>query len=117
MLNLQKNDNGRALFDKVCTRLDLIERDYFGLTYTDDRGPSHLKVLVLFLYICFILLNIFELYICGSQYLCMVCICWHYNLKKKINIGVTVLFINVGIIILMKLMLALLLFGLLLLAF
>ncbi|BFY99164.1 hypothetical protein BsWGS_02203 [Bradybaena similaris] len=41
--SIDKNDNGRALFDKVCTRLDLIERDYFGLTYTDDRGPSHLK--------------------------------------------------------------------------
>ncbi|CAG5127324.1 unnamed protein product, partial [Candidula unifasciata] len=41
--SIDKNDNGRALFDKVCTHLDLIERDYFGLTYTDDRGPSHLK--------------------------------------------------------------------------
>uniref|UniRef100_A0A2C9JYE1 FERM domain-containing protein n=2 Tax=Biomphalaria glabrata TaxID=6526 RepID=A0A2C9JYE1_BIOGL len=40
---LDKNDVGRVLLDKVCTHLDLIERDYFGLTYTDDRGPSHLK--------------------------------------------------------------------------
>ncbi|XP_059167298.1 mesocentin-like isoform X2 [Physella acuta] len=41
--SIDKNDVGRALFDTVCTHLDLIERDYFGLTYTDDRGPTHLK--------------------------------------------------------------------------
>jgi len=40
---LDKNDVGRALFDKVCQHLDLIEKDYFGFTYQDDRGPSHLK--------------------------------------------------------------------------
>ncbi|KAK3783136.1 hypothetical protein RRG08_046931 [Elysia crispata] len=42
-ISLDKNDIGRALFDKVCEHQDLIEKDYFGFTYTDDRGPSHLK--------------------------------------------------------------------------
>ncbi|GFN97339.1 protein 4.1 homolog [Plakobranchus ocellatus] len=42
-ITLDKNDIGRALFDKVCEHQDLIEKDYFGFTYTDDRGPSHLK--------------------------------------------------------------------------
>ncbi|CAG5125861.1 unnamed protein product, partial [Candidula unifasciata] len=41
---IDKNDIGKALFDKVCTHLNLIEQDYFGLTYADDKGPGHSKV-------------------------------------------------------------------------
>jgi len=40
---IDKNDIGRALFDRVCEHLDLVEKDFFGFTYTDDRGPSNIK--------------------------------------------------------------------------
>ncbi|KAK7501055.1 hypothetical protein BaRGS_00007540 [Batillaria attramentaria] len=40
---LDKNAEGRELFEKVCQHLDLIEKDYFGLQYVDERLPHHLK--------------------------------------------------------------------------
>ena len=40
----QKNAMGKELFEKVCQHLDLIEKDYFGLQYVDERLPHHLKV-------------------------------------------------------------------------
>ena len=40
----QKNALGRELLEKVCQHLDLIEKDYFGLQYVDERLPHHLKV-------------------------------------------------------------------------
>ena len=40
----QRNAEGRELFEKVCQHLDLIEKDYFGLQYTDERIANHLKV-------------------------------------------------------------------------
>lgn len=32
--NFQKRAVGQILFDKVCEHLDLIEKDYFGLSFT-----------------------------------------------------------------------------------
>lgn len=32
---LQKDDSGQNLLDQVCLKLDLAERDYFGLRYID----------------------------------------------------------------------------------
>ena len=40
----QKNALGKELLEKVCQHLDLIEKDYFGLQYVDERLPHHLKV-------------------------------------------------------------------------
>ncbi|TPP59580.1 Neuronal acetylcholine receptor subunit alpha-2 [Fasciola gigantica] len=34
---LDKNDLGLALFNKVCETLDLLETDYFGLTYVSNK--------------------------------------------------------------------------------
>lgn len=32
---LQRRSKGELLFDKVCDRINLLERDYFGLKYHD----------------------------------------------------------------------------------
>ncbi|PVD23533.1 hypothetical protein C0Q70_16805 [Pomacea canaliculata] len=40
---LDKNAEGKELFEKVCQHLDLVEKDYFGLQYVDERLPHHLK--------------------------------------------------------------------------
>ncbi|XP_046549970.1 band 4.1-like protein 3 [Haliotis rubra] len=40
---IDKNAVGQKLFDKVGDHIDLLERDYFSLTYTDDRDPAHIK--------------------------------------------------------------------------
>lgn len=40
-LHQQKKAKGQVLFDKVCDHLNLMEKDYFGLTY---RGAEHQKV-------------------------------------------------------------------------
>lgn len=36
-LSLQKRAKGQYLFFKVCEHLNLLEKDYFGLTYTDNH--------------------------------------------------------------------------------
>ena len=35
---LQKRAIGWVLFERVCESLNLIEKDYFGLTYHDPAG-------------------------------------------------------------------------------
>ncbi|XP_041357830.1 band 4.1-like protein 3 [Gigantopelta aegis] len=42
-VQIEKRATGQQLFDKVCTHLDLLERDYFGITYTDDRDPPAMR--------------------------------------------------------------------------
>lgn len=32
---LQKDTLGHSLFDQVCAKLNLVEKDYFGLRYVD----------------------------------------------------------------------------------
>ncbi|ESO94470.1 hypothetical protein LOTGIDRAFT_118406 [Lottia gigantea] len=36
-IDIPKAAVGQVLFDRVCDHLDLLERDYFGLTYQDDK--------------------------------------------------------------------------------
>ena len=36
----QKNSTGQGVFDKVTQHLDLIETDYFGLTYRDKTNKK-----------------------------------------------------------------------------
>ena len=43
----QKNATGQVIFDKVVQHLDLIETDYFGLTFRDKSGK---KVSILHLF-------------------------------------------------------------------
>ncbi|XP_052274241.1 protein 4.1-like isoform X5 [Dreissena polymorpha] len=38
--DLDKNADGQALFDKVCKELDIIETDYFGLTYREKNSKK-----------------------------------------------------------------------------
>ena len=35
---MQTKATGQMLFDEVCKRLDLQERDYFCISYLDDNG-------------------------------------------------------------------------------
>jgi len=42
---LQLTTKGQVLFDAVCQRLNLIEKDYFGLCYYDNNA---IKVSLLF---------------------------------------------------------------------
>jgi erythrocyte membrane protein band 4.1 len=36
---LQRKSKGQDLLDKVCEHLNLLEKDYFGLTYEDRHDP------------------------------------------------------------------------------
>ena len=38
---LQKKANGQELFDKVTAHLELLEKDYFGLLFTDPHDPRN----------------------------------------------------------------------------
>ena len=41
MLTFQKKANGSELYEQVFYLLDLIEKDYFGLQYTDANHVQH----------------------------------------------------------------------------
>lgn len=36
---MQRKSKGQELLDKVCEHLNLLEKDYFGLTYEDRHDP------------------------------------------------------------------------------
>ena len=38
--SLQKRDKGQVLFDKVCEQLNLLERDYYGISYRDIENQK-----------------------------------------------------------------------------
>ncbi|XP_077096581.1 protein 4.1-like isoform X11 [Siphateles boraxobius] len=38
---LEKRAKGQALFEKVCDHLNLLEKDYFGITYRDAESPKN----------------------------------------------------------------------------
>ena len=37
----QAKASGKMLFEQVCKQLNLLETDYFGLEYTDNRGSTY----------------------------------------------------------------------------
>lgn len=39
-LSPQKRDKGQILFDKVCEHLNLLEKDYFGITFRDVENQK-----------------------------------------------------------------------------
>lgn len=56
---LQKHARGQVLFDMVCEHLNLLEKDYFGLTFCDSDsqkvcfgGPERVPVLCPFKIFC-----------------------------------------------------------------
>ena len=38
---MQAKASGKMLFEQVCKQLNLLETDYFGLEYTDNRGSTY----------------------------------------------------------------------------
>ncbi|KAM8728547.1 band 4.1-like protein 3b isoform 10-T11 [Acanthopagrus schlegelii] len=40
-LNVEKRAKGQMLFDKVCEHLNLLEKDYFGITYRDVENQKN----------------------------------------------------------------------------
>ena len=48
VLFLQKRALGSLLYEKVCDHLDLLEKEYFGLTYKDDLDPNGTRVRLLY---------------------------------------------------------------------
>lgn len=38
---MQRKSKGQDLLDKVCENLNLLEKDYFGLTYEDRHDPHN----------------------------------------------------------------------------
>nr|XP_046263604.1 band 4.1-like protein 3b [Scatophagus argus] len=40
-LNMEKRGKGQVLFDKVCEHLNLLEKDYFGITYRDVENQKN----------------------------------------------------------------------------
>lgn len=41
----QKRAKGQVLFDKVCEHLNLLEKDYFGITYRDVENQKVIKTM------------------------------------------------------------------------
>jgi len=41
LFQVQAKASGKMLFDQVCKQLNLLETDYFGLEYTDNRGSTY----------------------------------------------------------------------------
>ncbi|KAK7878233.1 hypothetical protein WMY93_034367 [Mugilogobius chulae] len=39
-VNVEKRAKGQVLFDKVCDHLNLLEKDYFGITYRDVENQK-----------------------------------------------------------------------------
>lgn len=39
-IRLQKRDKGQVIFDKVCEHLNLLEKDYFGITFRDVENQK-----------------------------------------------------------------------------
>lgn len=50
---LQKKAVGSDLYEQVFYSLDLIEKDYFGLQFTDANHVQVTKYIFLFIFICF----------------------------------------------------------------
>ncbi|XP_063075811.1 band 4.1-like protein 3 isoform X2 [Engraulis encrasicolus] len=40
-IKVEKRDKGQVLFEQVCSHLNLLERDYFGLVYCDTEGQKN----------------------------------------------------------------------------
>ncbi|CAH2020789.1 unnamed protein product [Acanthoscelides obtectus] len=40
-ISIDRKAKGRELLDKVCEAINLIEKDYFGLTYPDRHDPRN----------------------------------------------------------------------------
>ncbi|MEQ2302079.1 hypothetical protein AMECASPLE_002818, partial [Ameca splendens] len=40
-VNVEKRGKGHVLFDKVCEHLNLLEKDYFGITYRDVENQKN----------------------------------------------------------------------------
>jgi len=41
LFQVQAKASGKMLFEQVCKQLNLLETDYFGLEYTDNRGSTY----------------------------------------------------------------------------
>eukprot|EP00092_Neocalanus_flemingeri_P004431 GFUD01004766.1.p1 GENE.GFUD01004766.1~~GFUD01004766.1.p1 ORF type:complete len:1020 (-),score=189.29 GFUD01004766.1:493-3552(-) len=41
LFQVQAKASGKMLFDQVCKQLNLLETDYFGLEYSDNRGSTY----------------------------------------------------------------------------
>jgi len=50
MYFFQKNSEGQQVFDLVCKHLDIIETDYFGLTFRDKTQKKVCSPLTFLLY-------------------------------------------------------------------
>ena len=59
MFNFQKNAKGLVLFDKICEKIEVAEKDYFGLRYIDEKDGQVLYMVFLFFVFCFVLFFLF----------------------------------------------------------
>ena len=41
---LQKNAKGQVLFDKICEKIEVAEKDYFGLRYIDEKDGQVIAI-------------------------------------------------------------------------
>lgn len=42
---LQKNAKGQVLFDKICEKIEVVEKDYFGLRYIDEKDGQVIAII------------------------------------------------------------------------
>nr|KAF6358220.1 erythrocyte membrane protein band 4.1 like 3 [Pipistrellus kuhlii] len=50
--DVEKRSRGQVLFDKVCEHLNLLEKDYFGLTYRDTENQKDSEGVEIMLGVC-----------------------------------------------------------------
>uniref|UniRef100_A0A4X2LW18 FERM domain-containing protein n=1 Tax=Vombatus ursinus TaxID=29139 RepID=A0A4X2LW18_VOMUR len=52
LCDVEKRSRGQVLFDKVCEHLNLLEKDYFGLTYRDTENQKDSEGVEIMLGVC-----------------------------------------------------------------
>ena len=75
MFNFKKNAKGLVLFDKICEKIEVAEKDYFGLRYIDEKDGQVLYMV--FLFVCFFFLTLLLLGMSQKKFLITVSLHFH----------------------------------------
>ena len=55
------------MFDKICEKIEVAEKDYFGLRYIDEKDGQVLYMVFLFFVFCFVLFCFFNPFPPGNE--------------------------------------------------
>ena len=77
MFNFKKNAKGLVLFDKICEKIEVAEKDYFGLRYIDEKDGQVLYMVFLFFVFFFVFLTLLLLGMSQKKFLIPVSLHFH----------------------------------------